>query len=219
MALKDFRLDLAGIRQRLDAARRRSDEASRAQRALETERRRNSQLFRDVVGDAVPLAPSSRAPRPQPPIVPRPKPVLAPAQAAAVASLSDGPDNIEAAFEESDSFARDGIDQRSLRRLRRGELAVGGQLDLHGMTRDRARSATERFVLSAVVQGWRCVRIIHGKGLGSADQTPVLKTLVRRWLRQSAQVLAFTDAPAASGGSGALLILLAPAATPPTARR
>jgi len=219
MAPKDFRQELAGIRQQLDDQRTRIAEVARIQRAHQAYRQRNSRLFRDAVGDAVPLALSDRVTRPQPQIAPRRMPGQPPAQAAA-ATFSDGPDDIKTgAIEADDAFASDGIDQRTLRRLRGGEWPVNGQLDLHSMTRDQARSATEGFVVSATRKGWRCVRIIHGKGLGSADKTPVLKVLVRRWLRQSAQVLAFIDAPASAGGGGALLILLKPVGLRQFARR
>ena len=219
MASKDFRQDLAGVRQQLEDERRRLAELARTQRALEAERERNGQLFRQAIGDAVPLARSSRAARPQPRISPQRLPSQAQAPAAVAASLSDGPDDIgTGAIEAEEGFARNGIDQRTLRHLRRGDWPVCGQLDLHGMTRDQARSATEGFVANAIGQAWRCVRIIHGKGLGSADQAPVLKVLVRRWLRQSVQVLAFTDAPVTAGGSGAMLILLKPSDRPQIAR-
>jgi len=209
MTSKDFRQDLAGIRQQLEDERQRLAQHARAQRAHEDERQRNSQLFRKAIGYAVPLAHSNRAARPQPQTLPQRLPGQAAAPAAAAAFLSDGPDDFGAVAVGADqAFARDGIDQRTLRRLRRGDWPVNGQLDLHGMTRDQARGATEGFVASASGQGWRCIRIIHGKGLGSADQTPVLKVLVRRWLRQSVQVLAFADAPVSAGGSGASLILL-----------
>ena len=219
MAPKDFQQELAGIRQQLDEQRKRIAEVARIKRAHQAERQRNSRLFRDAVGDAVPLARSDRATRPQPRIAPRRLPSQPPAQAAA-ATLSDGPDDIKnAAIEADDAFASDGIDQRTLRRLRGGEWPVNGNLDLHGMTRDQARSATEDLVVSATRQGWRCVRIIHGKGLGSADKTPVLKVLVRRWLRQSAQVLAFINAPPSAGGGGALMVLLKPVGLRQFARR
>ena len=52
-----------------------------------------------------------------------------------------------------------------------------------------------------------CVRIIHGKGLGSHHREPVLKGLLRRWLVRE-DVLAFSQAPAPQGGSGAVLVLL-----------
>ena len=220
MAPKDFRQGLAGIRQQLEDERRRLQEAARVQRAVEAERQRNSQLFRDSVGDATPLTQSDRAARPRLRVVPQPlSNASAPATVAAAARLSDGPDGIGPGdMDAGEAFVRDGIDQRTLRRLRRGDWAIHGQLDLHGMSREQARNATEDFLRGAMARGWRCVRIIHGKGLGSADQTPVLKMLVRRWLRQSAQVLAFTEAPVSAGGSGALLILLKPPGPEQSAR-
>jgi DNA-nicking Smr family endonuclease len=52
------------------------------------------------------------------------------------------------------------------------------------------------------------VRVIHGKGLGSVNKEPVLKNKVRNWLAQKEEVLAFCQARAADGGSGALIVLL-----------
>ena len=209
MATKDFRQDLAAVRQRLDEQRLRQQVAARAQRAQEAERQRDSRLFRDAVGDAVLLAPVARAPRVRPPAAPHPLKALPPTPVAAVARLSDGPaDGAEGALDTRTEFARDGLEPGALRRLRRGDWPVSGQLDLHGMTRDQARDASAAFVGTAFDEGWRCVRIIHGKGLGSTGQAPVLKGLVRRWLRQIGQVLAFCEAPAPGGGGGALLILL-----------
>jgi DNA-nicking Smr family endonuclease len=52
------------------------------------------------------------------------------------------------------------------------------------------------------------VRIVHGKGLGSKNREPVLKAKLRAWLTPRDEVLAYCQAPAAEGGSGALLVLL-----------
>ena len=57
-------------------------------------------------------------------------------------------------------------------------------------------------------QGYRCVQVIHGKGLNSKNREPVLKILVRGWLAQHNHVLAFCQANPAEGGSGAVLVLL-----------
>jgi len=54
----------------------------------------------------------------------------------------------------------------------------------------------------------KCVRIIHGKGLSSKNNEPVLKQLVRNWLIQRPDVLAFVPAQPAEGGSGAVIVLL-----------
>ena len=60
----------------------------------------------------------------------------------------------------------------------------------------------------AVRRGWRCLRVVHGKGLGSPGREPVLKVRVQRWLGQHADVIAFTQARAPEGGAGALIVLL-----------
>jgi DNA-nicking Smr family endonuclease len=67
------------------------------------------------------------------------------------------------------------------------------------------------FVRCCSVRRARCVRIVHGKGLGSPDREPVLKRRMRDWLSRRDEVLAFCQAPAAQGGAGAVLVLLAEA--------
>jgi DNA-nicking Smr family endonuclease len=145
--------------------------------------------------------------------VPRPLPIarqhLADEQAALQESLSDD-FTIETLLhsDESLSFARNGIGPDVMRKLRRGHWTIQQQLDLHGLRRDEAREALAEFLRLAARRGWRCVRIIHGKGLGSVNKEPVLKSKVRNWLVQKEEVLAFCQATAAEGGSGALLVLL-----------
>ena len=56
----------------------------------------------------------------------------------------------------------------------------------------------------------RCVRVVHGKGLGSPGKAPVLKEKVHRWLVQKSEVVAFVQAQPAQGGAGALVVLLQP---------
>jgi DNA-nicking Smr family endonuclease len=107
------------------------------------------------------------------------------------------------------SFRRDGIGADVPARLRRGQWTIQRQLDLHGLRRDAARDALAAFIRQAARDGMRCVRIVHGKGNGSPGREPVLKEKVKRWLVQKNQVIAFTQASAADGGHGALLVLLA----------
>jgi DNA-nicking Smr family endonuclease len=106
------------------------------------------------------------------------------------------------------AWQREGLSQDVLRRLRLGQWAVQGQVDLHGHTRDAARLALVAFLQRAGREGWRCVRVVHGKGLGSPGRTPVLKGKVRAWLVQREEVLAFTQARGPDGGAGALIVLL-----------
>lgn len=188
------------------------------QRALEEQRERErahttaraAHLFRDAVADAVPLAPTGRVvpERVPPPAIPRQRELDE--QAALAASLSDEI-GIEQFLETDDalSYRRDGIGAEIVRRLRRGEWSVNGQLDLHGLRSDEARAALVAFLDRARRESWRCVRVIHGKGLGSAGREPVLKARVPRWLVQRQDVLAFCQARPNDGGSGALIVLLA----------
>jgi DNA-nicking Smr family endonuclease len=76
------------------------------------------------------------------------------------------------------------------------------------MSRAEARDALAAFLREAVRRARRCVRVVHGKGLGSKNREPVLKGKVKGWLAQREEVLAFCQAPAVQGGSGALLVLL-----------
>jgi len=108
------------------------------------------------------------------------------------------------------SFRRHGIGPDVPIRLRRGQWALQGELDLHGLTREAARDALAAFVREAHRRGLRCVRVVHGKGHGSPGRQPVLKQRVQRWLAQRNEVIAFAQASAMHGGAGALLVLLAP---------
>jgi DNA-nicking Smr family endonuclease len=104
-----------------------------------------------------------------------------------------------------------GFDRRTLRSLRRGEIAIQGHIDLHGMTRDEARDAVARFVKGAHGRGLRCVLIVHGRGLNSKDQIPVLKEKLKAWLTRGSigtKVLAFASARPYDGGAGAVYVLL-----------
>jgi DNA-nicking Smr family endonuclease len=104
-----------------------------------------------------------------------------------------------------------GLDQNVVRKLRRGEFAVQGHVDLHGLTRDEARHEVDRFLRAARQAGKRCVLVVHGRGLHSKDQLPVLKEALRSWLgsaRLGRHVLAFATARPVDGGAGALYVLL-----------
>jgi DNA-nicking Smr family endonuclease len=108
------------------------------------------------------------------------------------------------------SFRRPGIGVDVTRKLRRGDWSIQRQIDLHGLRRDEAREHLSFFIREAHKQGIRCVRVVHGKGLGSPGKAPILKSRVHSWLVQKSEVLAFVQAKPADGGAGALLVLLAP---------
>jgi DNA-nicking Smr family endonuclease len=108
------------------------------------------------------------------------------------------------------SFRRPGIGTDVTRKLRRGDWSIQRQLDLHGLRRDDAREALSLFIRDAHKHGIRCVRVVHGKGLGSPGKAPILKSRVHSWLVQKNEVLAFVQAKPADGGAGALVVLLMP---------
>jgi DNA-nicking Smr family endonuclease len=113
------------------------------------------------------------------------------------------------------SFRRPGIGTDVTRKLRKGGWSIQGEVDLHGLRREDAREALAGFIRESHRRGWRCVRVVHGKGLGSPGKTPVLKGKVQGWLIQKNEVLAFVQARADEGGAGALVVLLKPGVAGP----
>jgi len=122
----------------------------------------------------------------------------------------------EAPFDiaDSDEFIEgrvSGLDPAVVRKLRRGEFSVQGHLDLHGQSRAEAKDEVDRFLRRSREQGKRCVLLVHGRGLHSKDQVPVLKDALRTWLataRFGRHVLAFATARPQDGGAGAVYVLL-----------
>ncbi|MEP6657701.1 MAG: Smr/MutS family protein [Betaproteobacteria bacterium] len=111
-------------------------------------------------------------------------------------------------LEAGQTFVRPGLGTDVLGKLRRGHWTLQGELDLHGYTSDEARDLLADFLYNARQRGYRCVRVVHGKGLTSPNREPVLKGKVRKWLSHWDDVLAYSEAPRHAGGGGAVLILL-----------
>jgi len=105
-------------------------------------------------------------------------------------------------------YAKPGVQDTLMRKLRRGQFSRRAELDLHGLRSEDARRIVAEFLHEAQARNYRCVRIIHGKGRGSGPRGPVLKQKLGNWLRQRKDVLAFCSARPADGGSGALYVLL-----------
>ena len=207
--------DLAALR---DTLRQRAADIAQARAAEEAERRR-LELERTAFARAVgpvqvqpdPGRMHGHAPRPEP--LPRQR--EADERAALREALSDEVDVASLLLTDDGlSFRRPGVQDEVLTRLRRGQWAIQAQIDLHGLRRDEARDALAAFVRQSLQRGQRCVRVVHGKGLGSPGREPVLKAKVQRWLAQCAEVLAFTQAAAPQGGAGALIVLLERRNTP-----
>ncbi|HEX9853501.1 MAG TPA: Smr/MutS family protein [Woeseiaceae bacterium] len=123
-------------------------------------------------------------------------------------SLDHAPQTAESMSGEGLRFQRPEVGRRTFRKLARGGYSVQAELDLHGMTAAEAGVALREFVNDCCVHGLSCVRIIHGKGLGSGSRGPILKRKVDASLRNWEQVLAFVSARQADGGTGAVYVLL-----------
>lgn len=122
--------------------------------------------------------------------------------------LSDNFDPSDIETGEELWFFRPGLQHRTLKRLRRGQHALQAECDLHGLTVVQARQALSLFLQECQAQRLSCVRIIHGKGHGSHQRIPILKSKVSGWLRQRDEVLAFCSARPVDGGTGAVYVLL-----------
>lgn len=110
--------------------------------------------------------------------------------------------------ETPEKYLANGLSAMTLRKLRRGDWPVKVNLDLHGLNTDAARKILQEFLHDARQSQYRCVLVIHGKGLNSAGGEAILRKLTRNWLTQHTSVLGFCDAPPRLGGSGAVLVLL-----------
>lgn len=161
-------------------------------------------LFRAAMKDVRPL--KDRGGRHTHRAAPDPRPLQREAdERAALQEMMDGPlpdigDELH--------YRAPGLQDGAFRRLQRGTLHLDGELDLHGMRADEAKLAIVRFLAEARDRNWRCLRIIHGKGLRSKGDGPVLKQRVDGWLRQRQDVLAFCSARREHGGTGAVYVLL-----------
>lgn len=165
--------------------------------------------FGALVGPVQPVKARRRVPLRKPPPPPRARFARADDQAVLKESLGAGPAEVGLESGEELSFRRPHVPLRVLKDLRRGRYSIQDELDLHGLTASEARLMLRDFMHDVLLQGHRCVRIVHGKGLRSGPGGPVLKVKLNKWLPQWEQVLAFTTAPARDGGTGALYALLA----------
>ena len=198
---------LAGVQRTLGSQARDRAAAERRAAAAAQAAAAQRDVFRKAVTDVTPLPPSDRVEPPRPTVPAWPAQRLADEQQVLADSLSDyEPEDLETG--EELLFARPGVTAAALRKLKRGHWVIQAQLDLHGLTREVARLELAGFLARCRQAGFRCVRIIHGKGLRSPNKEPVLKGKVRSWLMQRDEVLAFCQAPNVEGGGGAALVLL-----------
>jgi len=173
----------------------------------------DAELFRSAIGPVRPMRETA-----PPPSAPKPRPRARMAERDEAQAREQFRHALEDSLLEAGdalSYRREEVTPRLLQKLKRGEIAVQEELDLHGADSREAEQLVRAFLHDARQHGVGCVRIVHGKGLHGAASIasggqPVLKNLVDRMLRHRADVLAFHSAPPAQGGTGAVLVLLAP---------
>ncbi len=211
MTLKARHLgELGAIRKALLDAKREAEQAAARERERLVREHREQQLFALTVGPVVAMrAVAVPAHRPRAPAAARQRELD---EAAVMLEAISDEFDVESLLDTDDalSYRSADIGPEVVRKLRRGVWAIQAQLDLHGLRREEARERLNRFVFEARRAGLRCVRVIHGKGNGSPGREPVLKRKVQAWLVQKKEVIAFTQARASDGGTGALMVLLGP---------
>ncbi|MBJ2155782.1 Smr/MutS family protein [Variovorax sp. IB41] len=203
--------DLKQVQRVLAEAREREAAEAAAKAAAERKRAAEKDLFARAIGATEPLRRKAAVPLAPEPPAPIPVQHQLDEQRVLRESLSDEFD-VTTLLDVDDamSFRRPGIGTDVTARLRKGDWSIQAQVDLHGLRSDEAREALGAFIRTSHKQGLRCVRVVHGKGLGSPGKQPVLKTKTQRWLIQKNEVIAFVQAKPAEGGAGALVVLLAP---------
>lgn len=169
-------------------------------------------LFSEAMRGVAPLAGKQRVPLP-PTLAkgPRRLPTLR-ASVASGAFADDININMEVQWVGQEVAGR-GLDvnRKLLKQLRQGCPAPQATLDLHGRTAAVARDFLTRFVGNGVAAGKVCVLVVHGRGLHSESDGPVLKNVVVELLSSKSMapfVLAFASAPRALGADGATLVRL-----------
>lgn len=165
-------------------------------------------LFRRLMGDARPIGQDKRAPDYRPKPKPRARFRREDELSVLKESLEADIDEIETGAGESLRFNRPSVGKRTMRKLARGNYAVQSEIDLHGLTVPEAKDALREFIKDSGYRGHTCVRVVHGKGLGSGERGPILKSKVNNWLRRWDEVLAFVSTRQVHGGTGAVYVLL-----------
>ena len=154
-----------------------------------------SKLFDEAMSDVTPLSDRSER-QPEPPPEPKKLPPRQPA-----AATPAPPETLEPG-------AANGVDRRTMTRLRKGQIRPEARLDLHGKTLEEARRAVSRFVAASQSDRRRCVLIITGKG--AHGEGPIRRDLPR-WLNAPdirPRVTCFAQARQNDGGEGAFYVLL-----------
>lgn len=184
--------------------RNRKQQAANEPRVTDDDR----SMFRDAVGDVKPVTTGNkRQPDKKPPSVTA-KMQHNDNKAVMRELMEDFQDVDLLETGEHLAWTAPGIQRSELKKLKSGKYAIQSELDLHGLTREQAKSAVTEFIREARAKELRCVRIIHGRGRKNPEQAPVLKRAIDAWLSHHKQVLAYCSAREHDGGTGAVYVML-----------
>jgi len=201
--------DLKTVKKKLEEEQRAASEKEAARQAAQRKSEADRNLFARAAGKVEPLRDTGRVRHPPQQVAPIPVQRQLDDQRVLQESISDEFDaGTLLEVDDALSFRRPGVGLDVARKLRRGEWSIQAEIDLHGYRIEAAREALAGFIRESHRQGLRCVRVVHGKGLGSPGKVPVLKGKVHSWLIQKNEVLAFVQARGDEGGAGALVVLL-----------
>ena len=168
-------------------------------------------LFKEAVRNVKPLKIKSKTIEAQS-SAPKPKPIankfLEDEKKVLLDSLSDDYIYEDGMLEDGLLFLSPGHSPDIIKKLKKGYWVVQGSIDLHGMVSQEAKSYIVDYIHQCKKKHIRCIRIIHGKGIGSKNKEPVLRNKVKNWLAQKDEVIAYAQAPKHDGGSGAVIVLL-----------
>ena len=98
--------------------------------------------------------------------------------------------------------------QHLIKYLKNGKYKIIASIDLHNNTQSHAMRLLEIFLENNATPSGYCLKIIHGKGMGSLNGVAILKNMVRRYLEHDKNVLAYTSGSTHQGGDGVTLVKL-----------
>jgi dsDNA-specific endonuclease/ATPase MutS2 len=81
-------------------------------------------------------------------------------------------------------------------------IPITDVFDLHSVPPKDVRAVVEEYLIEAHRKGYRALRIIHGRGIGTQRE------IVRAVLSRTPFVTGFRDAPPEAGGWGATIVTL-----------
>ncbi len=123
-------------------------------------------------------------------------------------SLSQNPEASIHQIENDEDLCKPGLAMRDFTRLKQGKFHREDSIHVRGYTVAEAIRQINDFLVSSIHAGYRCVKIVHGKGINSPNGISPIKLNTQGILARSNHVLAYCKAQPSDGGSGAKYVLL-----------